>query len=187
MNQRSKTTSNTSTKASKNKRIVAIDPGTRIMGYADFENGTLIDYGLRFFRPGRKIEHLLDDIEETIYRLLFDKQPDILVLEQNRFSQLTNNVRLTLAILRIKSIAKKHNTKLVEYAPKTIRAVVTKSGTSTKSDTAKVIVSKYPEIGHIIKNQSPSSLVRFYNVTDAIACGQAFIELNSMSDKRRTN
>ena len=68
MNQRSKTTSNTSTKASTMKqRIVAIDPGTRIMGYADFENGKLIDYGLRFFKPGRKIENLLDDIEITFH------------------------------------------------------------------------------------------------------------------------
>jgi Holliday junction resolvasome RuvABC endonuclease subunit len=155
------------------------------MGYADFENGTLIDYGLRFFKSARKIEYLLDDIERTINRLLLDKQPDILILEQNRFSQLTSNVRLTLAILRIKSLAKKHKLKVIEYAPKTIRAIVTKSGTSTKSDTAKVIVSKYPEIGHIIRNQSPSSLSRFYNVTDAIACGQAFIELHSLGNKEQ--
>jgi Holliday junction resolvasome RuvABC endonuclease subunit len=148
------------------------------MGFADFENDKLIDYGLRFFKPCRKIEDLLDSIERVINRLVNDKKPDILVLEKNRFSQITNNVRLTIVILRIKTLAERHKLKVIEYAPKTIRAIVTKDGFSTKADTAKIIVSKYPEIGHIIKNQTPSSLNRFYNVTDAIACGQAYIELH---------
>jgi len=161
------------------ERILAIDPGTKTMGYADFENDILIDYGLRFFKPCRKIEELLDSIERVIERLIKDKNPDIFVLEKNRFSQITNNVRLTMAILRIKSLAKRRNLVVVEYAPKTIRAIITKNGYATKSDTAKIIVSKFPEIGHMFRRQSPSSLSRFYNVTDAIACGQAYIELHS--------
>lgn len=180
MNQRTNTISNYNTKVSKNRnRILAIDPGTKIMGYADFENNLLIDYGLRLFKPVRKIEDMLSSIEEVIQRLITEKHPQILIVEKNRFSQITNNVRLTMAIIRIKAIAKRHKIKVIEYAPKTIRAIVTKNGYSTKSDTAKIIVSKYPEIGLLIKNQSQSSLNIFYNITDAIACGQTFIDVNS--------
>lgn len=152
------------------------------MGYADFENEHLIDYGLKLFKPSAKIESLLNDIEMVIERLVLEKQPVRIILEKNRFSQITNNVRLTLAIARIKSVAKKHRIKIIEYAPNTIRAIVCKNGYSTKSDLAKTIVSRYPEVGFFIKNQSQSSLNRFYNISDAVACGQAYIELNSIEN-----
>ncbi len=160
-------------------RILAIDPGTKIMGYADFEDSHLVDYGLKLFKPATKIENLLNDIETVIERLVLEKQPTLIVLEKNRFSQITNNVRLTLAIARIRSVAKRHRVKLVEFAPNTIRAIVCKNGYSTKSDLAKTIVSRYPEVGLFIRNQSRSSLNLFFNITDAVACGQAFLELNS--------
>lgn len=179
MSQNKNTTLNSNTNVSKrSSRILAIDPGTKTMGYADFDNDKLVDYGLRFFEPCRKIEELLDSIERVIERLIKDKNPEIFVLEKNRFSQITNNIRLTMALMRIKSLAKRRNLVVVEYAPKTIRAIITKNGYATKSDTAKVIISKFPEIGHMFRRQSPSSLNRFYNITDAIACGQAYIELH---------
>lgn len=180
MSQNKNTTLSSNTNVSRtSSRMLAIDPGTKTMAYADFEDDRLLDYGLRFFKPCRKIEDLLDSIERVIERLIKDKNPDIFVLEKNRFSQITNNVRLTMVILRIKSLARRRNLQVIEYAPKTIRAIITKNGYATKSDTAKVIISKFPEVGHMFRRQSPSSLNRFYNITDAIACGQAYIELHS--------
>ena len=175
-----KITSNSNTNPiTKKTRILAIDPGTKIMGYADFESGNLVDYGLKLFKPMGKIESLLNEIETVVERLILEKQPTVIILEKNRFSQITNNVRLTLAIARIKSVSKRHRIRLLEFAPNTVRAIVCKNGYSTKSDLAKTIVSRYPEVGLFIRNQSCSSLNLFYNITDAVACGQAFIELNS--------
>jgi len=148
------------------------------MGYADFEDSNLVDYGLKLFKPAKSIELLLSEIEGVIERLILEKQPNIVILEKNRFSQITNNIRLTLAITRIKAVAKSHRIKLIEYAPNTIRAIVCKNGYSTKADLAKTIISRYPEVGLFIRNQPRSSLNLFFNITDAVACGRAFIELN---------
>jgi len=161
------------------KRIVAINPGTRVMGYADFKGRVLLDYGLRIFGQCIYIDKLLDEIENAVERLILEKQPNRIILEKNRYSQITNNIRLALAVTRIKSVTKRHRIKLIEYGPKTIRAIVCKNGYATKSDLAKIIVSKFPEIGLFIKRQSPTSLYMFYNITDAVACGLAYLELKS--------
>ena len=165
----------------KPSRVLAIDPGTRTLGYADFSEAELIDYGLRYFKSCRRIEQLLDEVEVVISRLILEKQPEVIILEKTSFSQITNNVRLTLVSTRIKSVARRLKTKIVEYSPKTIRAIVSNDGLSTKFDVAKIIVSKYPEMRLLIRNQTPSARNLFFNITDAVACGQAYLDRKSRS------
>ena len=162
-------------------RVLAIDPGTRTLGYADFSEVELIDYGLRYFKQCQKIEQLLDDVEVVVGRLILEKQPEVIILEKTSFSQITNNVRLTLVSTRIKSVARQLKIRIVEYSPKTIRAIVSKDGLSTKYDVAKIIVSKYPEMKLLIRNQTPSARNLFFNITDDVACGQAYLEKESRS------
>jgi len=165
----------------KTSRILAIDPGTRIMGYADFSNAELVDYGIRYFSPCRRIEQLLDEVELVIKRLILEKQPEVVILEKTGFSQITNNVRLTLVSTRIRTVARRLRIRSVEYSPKTIRTKVSNDGFSTKADIAKIIVSKHPEMRLLIRNQTPSAQKLFFNITDAIACGHAYLDDKSSS------
>ncbi|MFH1699221.1 MAG: crossover junction endodeoxyribonuclease RuvC [Candidatus Zixiibacteriota bacterium] len=180
MRLRRKTRFNWSTDATpRMMRILAIDPGTRIMGYADFEDYHLIDYGLKLFKPATKIENLLNDIQNVFERLILEKQPSLIILEKNRFSQITNNIRLTLAIARIKTVAKEHSVRLIEYAPNTVRSVISNNGYATKSELSRAVVNRYPELRIYVQNQSPSSLNTFFNITDAVACGLTYLDLIS--------
>ncbi len=158
-------------------RILAIDPGTRMFGYADFEENVLIDFGLKCFESYRSIQMLLDEIETTVHRLILEKRPNIIILEKNRFSQITQNIRLMLAIGRMKGIAGKYGIRLIEYAPNTVRAVICNNGNATKLELAKAIVSRYPELRLFIQRQPPTALKAFFNMTDAIACGRTYLEL----------
>lgn len=178
MNVRPNTKSNWITSAiRKPDRILAIDPGTKIIGYADFEGKILIDFGLKSFESYRPIQVLLDDIEESVQRLICEKHPNVLILEKNRFSQITQNIRLMLAIGRIKGVAGKYGIRLIEYAPNTVRAVICNNGNATKLELAKAIVGNYPELRLFVLKQTPTALKSFFNITDAIACGRTYLNL----------
>lgn len=161
----------------KTERILAIDPGTRMFGYADFEKNTLIDFGLKCFESYRSIQMLLDEIETTVHRLILEKRPNVIILEKNRFSQITQNIRLMMAIGRIKGVAGKYGIRLVEYAPNTVRAVICNNGNATKLELAKAIVGNYPELRLFVLKQTPTALKAFFNITDAIACGRTYLNL----------
>ncbi len=163
----------------KTERILAIDPGTKIFGYADFEGENLLDFGLKSFDTPLPIERNLNAIEKAVERLIIEKRPDKIILEKNRFSQITNNLRLMMTIARIKAKALKYDIRVIEYAPNTVRAVICKNGNATKLELAKAIVSRYPELRIFIINKPNSTLKAFLNMTDAIACGRTYLDLIS--------
>jgi len=110
----------------KNKiKILAIDPGTKHMGFAAFEGTELVDYGVKTIRQGSEVI-ILRHLEEIISRLIKEKKPDYFVLERNSFSQIKQNYRLTLAISKMKYIAKKFGVLVYEYDPRTIRKEICK-------------------------------------------------------------
>lgn len=163
----------------KRKRILAIDPGTKVLGYADFSGNNLLDYGLKIFGFKSNIKDLINQIASDIERMILEKQPDLIILEKNRFSQITNNVRLMMVIYRIKSLARYYQIKIIEYSPNTIRAIICNNGYATKADLAKVIICHYPGLKIFIRKQPLSALHVFFNITDAVACGKAYLTLES--------
>ena len=84
MRQKLKTMLSSNTNAiPKTERMLAIDPGTRIFGYADFEGKHLLDFGLKSFDSPLPIERNLDAIEKAVERLTIEKRPDTIILEKN--------------------------------------------------------------------------------------------------------
>ena len=71
---------------SKNKgRIIAIDPGTRNIGYAVFENGILKYFGVKSIPRRAKLIDILKDGRSIINGLLKDFRPQVLVVERTYF------------------------------------------------------------------------------------------------------
>ena len=57
-------------------KILAIDPGTREMGYAHLENKDLIDFGVKYLRHNRKLQGMFIYLAEVINRLISEKRPE---------------------------------------------------------------------------------------------------------------
>jgi crossover junction endodeoxyribonuclease RuvC len=158
-----------------NETIVAIDPGTREMGYAHMQGLTLKDYGVILLRTqATHKKDLLDRIDEEIHRLLAEKQPDVLILEKNRFSQIRSNVRLALAVYRIRSSAKKRHVPVIEYDPRTVRRVVCENGNAVKKEVARTIAVRYPEMKVYLTSDRRWKVRYYQNIFDAIACGMTY-------------
>jgi len=175
MNQRKTTTSDLTTKSiGIDTRIVAIDPGTKHMGFAAFEGNILVDYGVKTIRQGSE-EVILGHLEEIISRLIIEKRPDYLVLERNSFSQITQNFRLMLAISRMKHIARKHGVLVHEYSPRTVRKVICNDGNASKIRVAQTTVTLIEELRVFLQTDKAWVLRYNLNLLDAVAIGVTFI------------
>ena len=164
-------------------KILAIDPGTWEMGYAQLENRELIDYGVKYLRRGKKLQDLFIYLAEAMDHLISEKQPEILVIEKCSFSHATQNGALMIAISRIIGIAKKNGVQVHEYAQRTISKAVCDNGNATKRDIAKILAVTYPELKYYFGSDKLCKEEYFQNIFDAIACG--LTHLSKISDLKR--
>ena len=165
----------------KNKiKILAIDPGTKHMGFAAFEGIELVDYGVKTIRQGSE-GIILQHLEEIISRLIREKKPDYFVLERNSFSQIKQNYRLTLAISKMKYIAKKFGVLVYEYDPRTIRKAICNDGNASKIRVAQTIVISFDELKVYLQSDKVWVLRYNLNLLDAVAIGMTFIRKNISS------
>lgn len=155
-------------------KILALDPGTREMGMAYLEDDDLVDYGVKTVRAGPKPNNVLLRVESIVTRLIKEKQPDVLVLEKNQFSHIRQNYLLTLAVVKIKSLAKRLGVPLVEYAPNTVRKAVCGDGTATKRQLARVVVARYPVLKPYLESNRLWRIRYFQNLYDAVAVGLTY-------------
>lgn len=156
-------------------RILALDPGTRELGYAAFEGDSLVDYGVKAVRRQSLREAPLARFERAIRTLLREKKPSILVLERNYFIRIKQNALLTIATAKIKAIAKRRGISTKEYHTRTIRRIVCKNGNSTKREVAQIICSRIPEL-RAYQGSNRKWRERYYhNIFDAVACGLAYL------------
>lgn len=164
-------------------RILAIDPGTRAIGYAEFVGTELVDYGVRVMRRSTGVRGTLEAIEALIDRLLGEKKTQIMVIEKNNFSANQQNTRLVMAVYRMKSVARRAGIPVQEIAASTARKVVCGNGYATKRDVAKVLRSRYPELSVYIDPLNRQRQQLFLNLFDAVACGLACVKRSSRHDR----
>jgi len=156
-------------------RILSLDPGTKHLGFAVFEDTDLVDYGIKSIRQGSK-NIILEHIDEIFDRWIQTINPDYLVLEKNQFSQIQNNLRLMIAIGHLKKSAKKKNIRCYEYDPRTIRKLICNDGNATKKRVSEALVTYFPELIAYIKSDKVWRVKYYQNMFDAVAVGMAFIK-----------
>ena len=152
-------------------KILAIDPGTREMGYAHLENKNLIDFGVKYLRHSKKLQDMFVYLAEVVNRLISEKRTELLVIEKCSFSHSTQNAALMIAVSRIKGIAKKHGIPIYEYAHRTISKAVCDNGNATKQDISKILAVAYPELKYYLGSDKRCKEEYFQNIFDAVACG----------------
>ena len=153
------------------QRILAIDPGTREMGYAILDEYDPIYYGVKTLKKKRPTCVLLKETRKIIRRLIEDYNPKILVIEETFFYKHKNAYRLIAMAEEIKRVAKREKLKVFEYAPKTIRKAICKSGKATKREVAEVLCSRYPEL-HVYLTQDRKWKEKYWgHMFDALALG----------------
>lgn len=158
-------------KMSKNKKILAIDPGTREMGVAVLQDGKLLYHGVETVKNEKSPHETLKEGRRIILRLINDFKPQVLVVEKTFFANNRNSALLNVFFDEIKAVGKRKGLKVVSYAPNTVKKHICGNGRANKEEVAKVIVSMYPELKVYISQDRKWKEAYHHNMFDAVALG----------------
>lgn len=155
----------------KNSKILAIDPGTRVMGIAFLDDNKLIYHGVKTIKKGKSPHETLKTGKKIILRLIEDFRPNTLVVEKAFFANNRNAALLNVFVDEIKSIAKRKKLAYLSYAPSTVKKYICGNGRASKDEVARVIVSKFPELKVYLTQDRAWKELHFQNMFDAVALG----------------
>ena len=164
--------------ANGNSAILAIDPGTKYMGYAGFIDGELADHGVKAIRQNGALRIMLNHIETVVSRLITEKKPNVIIMEKNNFSQIRQNVRLAIVAQRLRTISRQYRVRFVEFDARTVRKIVCQNGNATKRELARTVCTRYPELKPYLSSDKRWKERYYQNIFDAIGCGMAYLIKN---------
>lgn len=131
-------------KATKEKIILGIDPGTNIMGYGlilvEGNKYSLIQFGVIHLKKYSGHELKLKKIFERITGLIDEYHPDAVALEAPFYGE---NVQSMLKLGRAQGVAMAaalaREIPIAEYSPKKVKQSVTGNGNSSKEQVAEML------------------------------------------------
>jgi Holliday junction resolvasome RuvABC endonuclease subunit len=126
---------------------------------------------------------MLLNLENVMSRLIEEKRPEVIVLAQNHFSHIKQNLLLTLAVAKMKAIAKRHGLPVEAYAPNTVRKAVCNDGNATKRQLAQVVAARYTELKAYLESNRKWRERYYQNIFDAIAVGLTYLAHNPKNDE----
>lgn len=151
-------------------KILGIDPGTATTGYGLINtNGTLndvIEWGLIETQKGGLTEKRLESIYHQTLKLLKKHLPDVFVIEKIFFAA---NAKTAIAVGQAQGVlllaAARNKLPVVEYAPGTVKKMITGNGRAVKADIQKAIRKI---LGNRVKSKKKGR-THFDNAADALA------------------
>lgn len=150
--------------------ILAIDPGTKALGFAVFKGVYLEYYGVKTFKRRSPLHALLADISWFITSLIIRYKPECFAIEQTFLIQPGAEL-LNVAAQEIKSAAKQHALTVYEYNPVKVRAAICQLEKATKFAAAQVIAEQFPELGRFLRRPTKWETLYWAHMFDAIAVG----------------
>lgn len=150
--------------------ILGLDPGTATTGYAVLkigENGRrVLDYGLIQTEKNGELSERLVSIYKQLTKIINQNKPDIVAIEKLFFA---SNAKTAMSVGQAHGVmlfsAAKMGVKVVEYAPATIKKIISGDGRADKKQIQK---SLRKALGASIRSK-PRSRTHFDNAADALA------------------
>jgi Holliday junction resolvasome RuvABC endonuclease subunit len=151
------------------RRILAIDPGTRLMGIGFLDGGKLVYHTVKVFPKSGSPQETLQRARDGVLRFVNDLGPQVIAVERTFFSQNRNTALLNVLFDEIRSIARRKNLDFVSFAPSTVKKFTCGNGWADKKEVATVVVARFPELKPYL-HQTNASKERFHqNMFDAVA------------------
>ncbi|RLC35131.1 MAG: hypothetical protein DRH33_08750 [Candidatus Nealsonbacteria bacterium] len=154
------------------KKILAIDPGTRHMGYAFLDKGKLLYYGVKIIEKGRSPSETLKTGRKQVLRLINDLKPNVLAVEKTFISNNRSASLLNVFFDEIKAVGKRKGLKVLCFAPSTVKKHIAKDGWADKKEVAKAIATKYPELKVYLTQDRGWKERSHQNMFDAVALAE---------------
>jgi RNase H-fold protein (predicted Holliday junction resolvase) len=154
----------------KSLRIIGINPGTRYLGIAVFQDWNLLDWRIKLLDgkwSKKKIDRVIDMICEYVelYEL------NTIVLKKVHPSRSSKN--LGLLVSQIKSLAKRKKMKVYEYSIKELEEIFLRDERHNKKTLAEKMVSDYPFLSYELEKERAHKNPYHIRMFEAVALGAA--------------
>ncbi|WKZ32795.1 MAG: hypothetical protein QY316_12950 [Thermodesulfobacteriota bacterium] len=153
-------------------KILAINPGTRYIGFAVFYGPELRDWGTKVVR-GKWSAKKKEKLKNIVLSLMDQHQPDALALKKLHPSR--SSRQLDCFLNAIKVIAEETSLPVYEYPIKYLEAYFSPGKPNNKRQLAELLAERYPVLYSEIENENPNKLYHlkmFEAVGMAVVCSR---------------
>ena len=153
-------------------RTLAIDPGTREMGFAVLESTDLLYFGVHTFKHRRSVRGLCAEGQQFVRGLLDTFAPQVFVIEQTWYAQSKRSARLRVFVEAMQRCALRQGLIVLAYTPTMVKRMVCGRGDATKREVAETLIrQRYPYLEKYLKTDLRTRERYWQNMFDAVALG----------------
>ncbi len=121
-------------------RILGIDPGTGICGFGVIEGQTMIDCGVISTPPHTPLPDRLEDIYNSLHKIIELTQPEVMAIEKLFFKQnITTGISVAEARGVCLLVAKQCHLNIYEYSPNQIKKAICGYGQAHKPQVQEMV------------------------------------------------
>jgi Holliday junction resolvasome RuvABC endonuclease subunit len=158
----------------KNKgRILAIDPGTRNIGYAVVEGGCLMYFGVKTIPRSSDSNDILKEGRSIITDLLKDFRPQVLVVERTYFGNNSGSETLNEFYRVIAYLGRRKGLQVASLPVNTVRKQICGNGWANKEKVVKSLIGSFPQLKPYARSDREWKKDFHQNMFDAVALGLA--------------
>lgn len=150
-------------------RILAIDPGTRNLGYALLSGSELAYHGVKVIKRQLSPHETLEAGRQAVISLIENLEPSILAVEKTFVGNTRRTALLNVFADEIKAIGRRRGLAVVAYAPSTIKKLICGNGWADKREVAKAVLLHYPELKAYLGSDREWKMLYHANMFDAVA------------------
>jgi len=147
-------------------KIIGINPGTRYLGIAVFQESELMDWRIKVLKgkwSKEKMKRALKIISDFIERY----EPCVLAIKKLHSSRRSQN--LARLVARIKEFSKRKGLKFYQYSIKDLEEFFIREDKLNKKNLAEVIVSENPALFHELQKEKNHKNPYHIRMIEAVA------------------
>ena len=157
-------------------KIIGINPGTRYLGVAVFQETELLDWRIKVFKgkwSKEKMRKILEILNE--YAQLYG----INTISLKKLHPSRSSKNLKLLVSRIKALAKRNRIKVHQYSIKELEKFFLNDERLNKKNLSEKIALEYPVLNHEFEKENSHKNPYFIKVFESVALAAAcFHQLN---------
>lgn len=131
-------------------KILAINPGTKYLGIAVFQNNDLRDWAIKVI-PGKWSMEKLIKIQAVMSELFSQHHPDTIALKSLDPSRRSGN--LESLVTEIQTMAKKKGIAVHEYSIEDLKRFYSPEERINKRMLAELVAAEYPDLFHELERE----------------------------------